>query len=201
MARPQSAPDNEKKPLSEILALHEFEEVAKNSLSASSWGFVSTGATDNTTRDLNRSILPRILLRPRMLNTSPSVTTDKEIFGTKLNFPFFICPTGSAKRAGPGGELAIARAARTTETMYCMSSPTSYPDVDVLAEIPTGRKIWFQLYVSKDRKVSEAKLRTVLGTGKIGAVFVTVDLPVMSKREDDIRVSGAGMYVLFYFPS
>ncbi|OAA53863.1 cytochrome b2 [Cordyceps fumosorosea ARSEF 2679] len=76
--------------------------------------------------------------------------------------------------------------------MPCVSTAASYPLDEVLAATPEGRRAWFQLYVDKDRRKTEALLRAVTRSGKVGAVFVTVDLPVISKREADERAQEGG---------
>lgn len=49
--------------------------------------------------------------------------------------------------------------------------------------------IIYQLYVNKDRSASERLLRKVEERG-CSAVFLTVDAPVMGKRERDMRAKG-----------
>lgn len=51
----------------------------------------------------------------------------------------------------------------------------------------SNHPFWFQLYVNKDRSKSEEILKTVEAAG-CKAIFVTVDAPVIGKREADERV-------------
>ncbi|KAJ4157927.1 uncharacterized protein LMH87_008482 [Akanthomyces muscarius] len=48
-------------------------------------------------------------------------------------------------------------------------------------------RMFIQLYVNKDRLKTEQLLQLLQNSGKITAIFVTVDLPVVSKREEDER--------------
>lgn len=52
---------------------------------------------------------------------------------------------------------------------------------------PRGYPFFFQLYVNKDRKATEALLHQIKGL-RIHALFVTIDAPVPGKREADERV-------------
>ena len=45
--------------------------------------------------------------------------------------------------------------------------------------------------MNKDRSKSEAAIRDAIATGKVKALFVTVDVPVISKREEDERASSS----------
>jgi len=48
--------------------------------------------------------------------------------------------------------------------------------------------VFFQLYVNKDRVVTEKLVREVSGRKGLQGILVTADLPVVGKREDDERV-------------
>jgi L-lactate dehydrogenase (cytochrome) len=69
-----------------------------------------------------------------------------------------------------------------------VSSNASFPIDEVVSAAPKGHPFFFQLYVNKDRKQSEALLKKVRAAG-CSAVFLTVDAPVPGKREPDERIS------------
>ena len=175
--------------LDAIINLDDFEQVASRTLSAKAWAFISGAANDNITRDANRTFLQRIWLRPAVMRGVGSVTTRTRLFGCSISAPIYIAPTGAARTAGSEGELALARAAAATGIVQCFSTPSSYPHDEILEVTP--KHAFFQLYVDKEREKSAEAVRRVLASGKVKAIFVTADLPVMSKREADERVKAS----------
>ena len=53
--------------------------------------------------------------------------------------------------------------------------------------VPKGYPIFFQLYINKDRQKTEKMLKDVVAAGA-KAIFITIDLPVVGKREADERI-------------
>ncbi|KAF9888273.1 hypothetical protein FE257_008843 [Aspergillus nanangensis] len=184
-----------KPPLHQILNLHDFQDIAQQTLSRKSWAFIHGAANDNITRDANQELLRRIWLRPAVMRDVTAVTTATTLFGCQLSMPVYIAPTGAARMAGPEGELGLAQAAGATGVIQCIATPSS-PHREILDA--TRRHAFFQLYVNKDREASAAMIRDVTGVrGKqIAAILVTADLPVVSKREADERIKTEGGPVL-----
>ncbi|KAH7165257.1 FMN-dependent dehydrogenase-domain-containing protein [Dactylonectria macrodidyma] len=176
----------EKPGLGDIINLDDLEAAATKSLSKKSMAFIRSGSNDNITRDANRAFLQRIWLRPNVMRNVSHVNTSTTLFGCKLRLPVYIAPTGAAKTGGSEGELTLARGAAGGGIIHCFATPSSYPYSEILEQTP--EHAFFQLYVNKDRKQSEAAIREVVASGKIKAIFVTADVPVVPKREEDERV-------------
>ncbi|RKL43033.1 hypothetical protein BFJ72_g4446 [Fusarium proliferatum] len=181
---PKSKPD-----LSEIINLNDFERVAERFLATKPWAVIHTGSNDNITRDANNTFLNRIWLRPEIMRKVGQINTRQRLFGCDLSFPIYISPTGGSKLGGAEGEITLARAAAKTGIVQCFATPSSYPHLEILGA--TEKHAFFQLYVNKDRSKSEAAIRDAIATGKVKALFVTVDVPVISKREEDERASSS----------
>ncbi|ETN45257.1 uncharacterized protein HMPREF1541_09088 [Cyphellophora europaea CBS 101466] len=181
----QRSSGDEKVPLDNIINLYDFEEVARRTWPEKSWAYINGASNDNITRDANSSIFQKIWLRPAIMRNVATVSSATTLFGVQLDMPLYITPTGTAKTAGPEGELALTKAASAKGSILCMSTPTSFPHDEILAATP--QQAFFQLYVNKDRQKSEEAVRKAEATGKVKALFVTVDLPVISKREADER--------------
>ncbi|KAF4445545.1 putative CYB2-L-lactate dehydrogenase (cytochrome b2) [Fusarium austroafricanum] len=173
-------------PLHDIINLHDFEKAASTGLAEKEFAYISGGSNDNLTRDANASFLGRIWLRPAVMRNVRTVHTNTEIFGCKLQLPVYISPTGRVRTGGEEGEVALAKGAAKTGNIQTLATPSSFPHEEVLDATP--QQAFFQLYVNKDRKLTEELLRKVTKTGKIKALLVTADLPVVSKREADERV-------------
>lgn len=135
-------------------------------------------------------MLNRILLRPAIFRKVGTVSTKTSLFGCDLDFPAFIAPMGTTVVAHEQGELAQAKAADKKGIIQCFSTAASYPTDEIIEATP--KHAWFQLYINKDRAQTEQLVRRVTASGKVKAIFVTVDLPVVSKREEDERVARQG---------
>ncbi|RFU81191.1 hypothetical protein TARUN_1037 [Trichoderma arundinaceum] len=187
--QPRLAKSREKPTLDEIFNMDDFEKAAQMTLSDKSWAYIKGGSNDNITRDANSSMLRKIWLRPKVLRNVGIVTARTKLFGCDLDMPVFISPTGAARAGGAEGELTLARGASAAGIVHCFATPSSYTHTEILKE--TKQRAFFQLYVNKDREKSEAIIRTIEATGKVKAILVTVDVPVIPKREDDERVKSA----------
>lgn len=169
-----------------MLSLDDFERAAEQALVAKAWAFVNGGSNDNVTLGLNRSVLNRILLRPAIFRKVGEISTKTTVFGCDLAFPAFISPMGSTIVVNKAAEIAQTKGAAAAGSIHCISTAASYPLDDIMEATP--QYAWFQLYINKDRKVTEELVRKVSKENKVKALFVTVDLPVISKREGDERV-------------
>ncbi|KAH7013248.1 mitochondrial cytochrome b2-like protein [Ilyonectria destructans] len=174
-----------KPPLSSIINLHDFESIAALTLPKKAWAYINGASNDNLTRDANSAFLNRIWLRPSVMRNVGTINTKTSLFGCNLDLPVYISPTGAARTAGPEGELALAKGAAEMGIIQCIATPASYPHEDILDATP--QHALFQLYVNKDRAKSQDLLRRISASGKVKAIFVTADLPVVSKREADER--------------
>merc|ERR1712146_624354 len=84
-----------------------------------------------------------------------------------------------------GGERATARAAKRLGALMTLSSWSTLPLEEVAAAAPGGLR-WFQLYVYKDRDVTLDLIRRAERAG-YKALAVTVDTPILGRREADIK--------------
>ena len=116
----------QKPPLETILSSYDFEKVAAQALSKKTWAFYSSAATDMLTRDANKSMMDRILLRPRVLRNVTRVDTRTKILGCQTGLPLFVSPAAMAKMVHPEGELAMARGCARYGVGQCVSIPVLY---------------------------------------------------------------------------
>jgi L-lactate dehydrogenase (cytochrome) len=180
-------------PLDAILNLYDFEDAAKKQLSKKTWAFYSAAANDCLTRDANIDWYRKIWFRPRVMVGVKNVSTSATVLGHKFDLPIFSSPAALAKLSHPEGELAMARglAASGGTIIACNNASFSYPEI--AEAVPKGHPTFYQLYVNKDRKVTE-KLVKEMSQYKPLAMMVTVDLPVVGKREDDERIKIESTY-------
>jgi len=191
---PEKTPElqlNEKPPLHTLINAHDFEEVASRTLTKKTWAFYSSAATDLLTRNANKSAFDRLWFRPRILRNVRDVSTRTRILGADVSMPLFISPAAMARLVHPEGEKAMARACAEKGVAQCISNNASFTVGEIVECQPKGHPFFFQLYVNRDRKKSEQHIRQAKELGCRG-IWVTVDAPVIGKREADERVKAEG---------
>ncbi|KAF2861501.1 hypothetical protein K470DRAFT_256878 [Piedraia hortae CBS 480.64] len=182
--------DDAKPALSSIISLHDFETFFEKSSNQKGFAYISSGANDNLTREANLTSWSQIRFRPQILNDVSAVDMRSSMLGVPVSMPVMISPMGMGKTGGPQGEKALGHCAAASGIVHCVSTVASYDITEVVAAAPQAN-YFFQLYVDKNRAKSEALLRQVEALPQVKGVFVTVDLPVVSKREADERISSA----------
>lgn len=182
-----SSPAKKSKPLlHELINIYDIEDVARQMFTPKAWAYIDGASNDNLTNRFNNDVLKKIWFRPTVMRGVSHVNTETTLFGCKLDVPIYISPTAAVSVAGPDGEIAQAKGAASSGIIATIPNMSSHPHHNVLDSTPD--QAFFQLYVSVDRQQSEAIVRKVTASGKIKAIFVTVDSPVVSKREADERL-------------
>lgn len=189
---PERTPEvqhDRKPPLSTIINLYDFEDVAAQTIAKKTFAFYDSAATDLITKRRNKSTFDRILLRPRIMRDVRHVSTTSKILGHNVSLPLFISPAALAGLVHPDGEKAMARACVEEGIIQCISSNASFPVSDILATMPQSQPWFFQLYVNKDHKKTRTLLRQLLALRpRMAGIMITVDSAVPGKREADERM-------------
>ncbi|RAH51378.1 FMN-dependent alpha-hydroxy acid dehydrogenase [Aspergillus brunneoviolaceus CBS 621.78] len=178
-------------PLSTLINLHDFEKVAHQHLSPHAWAYYASGADDEHSKHANAKAYRKVSLRPRILRSiRAGVDTRTTILGQKVSLPVYMSPTGIAKLAHPDAECALAAAAGHEGLAQVLANGASMPIERVRAARtnPQHQPLFAQLYVNKDRRKSVETVRRAVEAGACG-VWVTVDSPVVGKREMDERLN------------
>ncbi|XP_065510818.1 2-Hydroxyacid oxidase 2 isoform X2 [Caloenas nicobarica] len=168
-----------------MVCLSDFEAYAKKYLPKIAWDFFAAGADDCCTRDENILAYKRIHFRPRMLRDVSMMDIRTKLLGTEISFPVGIAPTGFHQLAWPDGEKSTARAAKAMNTCYIASTYSTCTLEEISAAAPGGLR-WFQLYIHRNRAVSQQLVQRAEALGFQGLVL-TADLPYTGKRRDDVR--------------
>ncbi|NWS37944.1 HAOX2 oxidase, partial [Probosciger aterrimus] len=168
-----------------MVCLSDFEAYAKKHLPKIAWDFFAAGADDCSTRDENILAYKRIRFRPRMLRDVSMMDIRTKLLGTEISFPVGIAPTGFHQLAWPDGEKSTTRAAAAMNTCYIASTYSTCTLEEIAAAAPGGIR-WFQLYIHRNRAVSQQLVQQAEALGFQGLVL-TADLPYTGKRRDDIR--------------
>ena len=170
--------------LSRAVSIEDLRLLAKKRLPRAIFDFFDGGAEDEVTLRENRAAFERVRLLPRVLVDVAQVDTKAMLFGKQMNLPLAIGPTGGISAGRAGAELALARAAKAFGVPFTLATPAAFT-IERVAEEAGGR-LWFQLYVVRDRAFREKLIERARNSG-YEALLVTVDLPVSGKRERDPR--------------
>lgn len=172
----------------EILNLAGFEAIARERLEQAHFDYIYGGAGDEVTLADNAAGWRRWRLRPRVLVDVSSVDISTHLLGTEVRLPVGTAPMAYQHFAHPDAEAATSRAAARAGVLFCLStmSSRSLDEVADAADEAGGGPRWFQLYVHRDRGLSEELVRRAIVAG-YKAVVLTVDLPVAGLRERDER--------------
>src|SRR5258707_728367 len=178
-----------KEPAMLPLNVSEYEGLAESRLDHKAWDYMSGGSDDEVTLHANRAAFAHIQLRPRVLVDVSHCDLSTTVLGTPVSIPILVAPMGYQCLATPEGECATARAAGTAEALMVVSTMATRT-LEETAAVATG-PLWFQLYVYRDRSISEQLVRRAEAAG-YRALVLTVDLPRIGRRERDIR-NGFGL--------
>ena len=165
-------------------SIADLRGMAERSLPRKVFDFFDGGAEDEITLRDNRAAFERVRLLPRVLNEVRAPDLSCQILGGPSKHPLVIAPTGGIGMAWPGADLAIARTAQSLGIPYTLSTNAPASIEDIVREGP--ERIWFQLYVLRDRAFV-AKLVDRAEAAGCEALIPTVDLAVGGKRERDFR--------------
>jgi 4-hydroxymandelate oxidase len=167
------------------LTLSDFEQAAAQKLEAGPLDYYAGGAGDEITLRDNEAAWRRLAIRPRVLVDVGRVDPRTTVLGREHAHPIIVAPTAFHRLAHLEGERATARGAAAADAVYCLSSLATATPAEVAAAAPEGRR-WLQLYVFKDRGVSDALVAAAVEHG-YEALVVTADLPVLGVREREVR--------------
>lgn len=176
-----------------MVSLSDFEKMASNFMSPTAWAYVISGADDELTRDENARIYNRIYLRPRILRDVQTIDCSTTILGHKSSLPFYTSPVGLGKLVHPEGECAIARGVGHEGVIQVVNTVSSMPIEQIMeARVSPDQTIFWQLYADRDLEKSAAFVRRVEKAG-VKAIWLTVDSPVVGKRERDERAAAENL--------
>lgn len=168
----------------ELINVFDFEEAARAKLPAMVFDYYAGGAQDEVTLRANRAAFERTCLRYRVLVDVSQRDLATTVLGQRVAMPILIAPTAFHGLAHPEGEVATARAAAKAGTILVLSTFSNAPLEDVVGAAPGA--VWFQLYVYRDRGASQALVERAEAAG-CTALVLTVDAPLLGRRERDIR--------------
>lgn len=162
----------------------DFRRIARRRVPTMVFDFVDGGADGELTLDANRRAFEQIVFEPRWMSDVSKIDLTTTVLGEQLSMPYLLAPAGLASVVHKDGELAVARAAAKANTIFCISTGSTYSLEEIAAAAPTA-KLWFQLYLWKSEEVVSSLIQRAKATG-CRALVLTIDVPAVGKRERDL---------------
>ena len=162
----------------------QLKTLAKSRLPGFVFDYLTGGCNDDLAVSNNRKSLDQIYLQPRYLQPSAPSKLAVEILGRTYNAPFGVAPLGLSGLIWPGASEFQARAAKTANIPFILSTVASI-SIERAAECAEDC-FWFQLYPPTD---SEMLADLMKRTNAVGCknLVVSIDVPSLGKRPRDIR--------------
>ncbi|KAG9788302.1 L-lactate dehydrogenase (cytochrome) [Exophiala dermatitidis] len=179
---------NDVPPLSSMISVNDFEAVAEETLTPNGWAYYASGADDEISKTEAARAFRKLTLRPRVLRKVDTVDTRTTILGQSCSMPIYVSPSGLAKYAHPDAECNFASGAGKEGIIQVIpTSPSMSIEKIIAARVSKKQPVFFQLYLNRDSEKAEALIRRVEALG-VSAIWLTVDSPVLGKRERDDRL-------------
>ncbi len=170
--------------IDQAVNIEDLHQMAKRRLPKIAFDFIEGGLEDERGLERNTSAFHKHQLLPRYLVDVSTRDQSQTIFGHKFSSPFGISPTGGAGLFRYGADLMLAEAAHEANIPYIMSG-ASNNSIEGAGRV-AGSNAWYQLYAAKQPEINADLIKRTTDAG-LGALVLTVDTPVGSKRERNIR--------------
>ncbi|QGZ93655.1 alpha-hydroxy acid oxidase [Terricaulis silvestris] len=169
--------------LDRIISIDDMRDAARRELPKIIFDFIEGGVDGEHCLATNEAC-GSIRLVPRYFGDVGKVDQGVTLMGQTYASPFGIGPTGLVGLFRPGGDLMLARAAAAARIPFVLSSHANASLEEAAAA--AGEYTWFQLYGARNRDISADMTKRARDAG-IKTLMVTVDTPVSSKRERNMR--------------
>jgi len=167
------------------LTIHELEQHAALRMDKQTRDYYNEGADSGSTLLENTTAYAKYRIRPRVLRDMSQISTFVPLFGAQNSVPIGVAPTAMQCLAHPDGEVATARACKETQVPMGLSSFATSTLEDVAEAIGSHPHV-LQLYLFEEREHSKKLIQRAKRAG-YKAVFLTVDTPMLGRRNMEIR--------------
>ena len=170
--------------LSNAFNISDLQAMARRRLPRIVYEYLEGGSEDHVTLAANREVFEAIKFAPRTLVDVSRRNQKATLFGRVYECPIGIAPIGAAGLFWRDGEIALARAARSANIPFVLSTHSFVPLERLAWE--AGGPPWFQLYMPREREAAMKIVRRAADTG-CEALVLTTDVPVGANREYNER--------------
>jgi L-lactate dehydrogenase (cytochrome) len=166
-------------------SITDLREAARKRVPQAVFDYTDGAAGDELSLARMRAAYRSIEFRPGVLRDVSSVDPSTTLLGTRSALPLIFAPTGFTRMMHTEGEPAVGRVAGRAGIPYALST-LGTTSIERLAEHAPGTRLWFQLYLWKDRVASQDFVTRAAESG-YEALVLTVDTPVAGPRLRDVR--------------
>lgn len=171
--------------MNNIHTIEDLRRYARRRLPRAVFDFVDGAAETESTLDLNVSEMEALRFKSRVMVNVANRDLSTLILGAKARLPMIIGPTGLAALVWPEADICLAGAAQRSGIPFVISTSSSVRLEDIAAAVP-GARLWFQLYMYKERELVRSLVQRALDVG-VEALVLTADVPVLGQRVRDLR--------------
>jgi (S)-mandelate dehydrogenase len=164
--------------------IEDLRRMCRRRLPRIAFDYIDGSVDDERGMVTNQEGFLRYRLLPRYLVDVGRRDQSVTLFGQTYSLPFGFGPTGTMGLFRRGGELMLAQAAREANIPYVMSG-ASNASMEAAARVAPDH-LWYQLYAAKDQAICADLIARAKNAG-IKVLMVTVDVPVRTRRERNIR--------------
>jgi len=171
--------------LGTVVNLADFEPLARKRMLGPAYDYVAGGAWDEVTLRESVEAWQAYRFVPRVLRDLRTIDLGGSFLGRPSTLPIAIAPMAAQAMAHPGAEAEMLAGAAARGIPFCLSTSSSMALEDVAAAAPDAER-WFQLYIVGGFDYSRRLVERAESAG-YRALVLTVDLPVLGRRERDSR--------------
>jgi len=166
------------------LNIEDLRKIARKKLPTPLFSYIDGGSDDEVNVRGNTHAFDQAKLIPEYLIDVANIDISTKVLGRDISMPLILSPTGMTRLFHHDGETAVSKAAAEAGTYYSLSTVGATTIEDVAAAC-SGPKC-FQIYVMKDRGLTREFIQRCKDA-KFDALTLTVDIPVASNRERELR--------------
>lgn len=166
------------------LGIADLHRLARRRLPRILFDVIESGTDGELALDANEASFNAYRLLARCLVDVTERDQSLALFGRRYAMPFGMGPTGFAGLFRPNADFMLARAAAAADIPFILSGASVALLEEVAKTAPDH--VWYHLYAARDPAISADLIRRATDAG-IGTLVITVDNPVLPKRERDMR--------------
>ena len=170
--------------MKKILEINDLKKLSKKKLPKMFYDYIDTGAYSGKTYEDNENDFRKIKLKQRVGINIKNRNLKTTILGRSYNLPLGLAPVGMGGMMYPDGEVVVAKVASQMNIPYVLST-MSICSIEQVA-MHSKNNLWFQLYVMKDKEFVKNIIKRAKAA-KCQALVITMDLPILAQRHNDIR--------------
>jgi len=171
--------------LQRAASVGDIRKIARRFTPRAVFDYTDGSAGEELTLARQRHLFRCVEFHPSALVDVSEVDPSTTFLGKRVGLPIGFGPTGFTRMMHHAGEKATASVAARNNLVFVLSTLGTTSPEDLKDAVPDGNN-WFQLYISKDRSITQHLVDRVEAAG-YDTIELTIDTPVGGIRRRDIR--------------